>query len=69
MSQSNDHSTVLLLIILIAVLNGKAIFDYLSWLRFKITTFFKQLENERKNRTNHRSRTLQRERQGSVQRW
>lgn len=46
MPPSSDHSTVLLLIILIAVLNGKAIFKYIEWLRFKIRTFFKQLENE-----------------------
>lgn len=58
MQPSNDHSTVLLLIILIAVLNGKAIVEYLLWLRFKIKTFFKQLENERKNNTNNRSRVL-----------
>lgn len=48
MPPSNDHSTVLLLIILIAVLNGKAIVEYILWFRFKIKTFFKQLENERK---------------------
>jgi hypothetical protein len=45
MPQSSDHSTVLLLIVLIAVLNGKAIIEYVKWLRFKIRTFFKQLEN------------------------
>ena len=48
MPQSNNYETILLLAILIAVLNGKAIFNYLEWLRFKIRTFFKQLENERK---------------------
>lgn len=58
MPPTNEHSTVLLLIILIAVLNGKAIVEYIFWLRFKIKTFFKQLENERKNNTHSRSRIL-----------
>lgn len=51
MPPSNDHSTVLLLIVLIAVLNGKAIVKYFIWLQFKIKTFFKQLENEYNNST------------------
>lgn len=58
MQPSNDHSTVLLLIILIAVLNGKAIVNYLKWLRFKLKTYFKHLENERNNKPDHRSRTI-----------
>jgi hypothetical protein len=45
MQPSSDQSTVLLLVILIAVLNGKAIVNYIKWLRFKIRIFFKQLEN------------------------
>lgn len=51
MQSSNDHSTVLLLIILIVVLNGKAIVNYLKWLRFKLRIFFKQLENGYNNNT------------------
>lgn len=47
MPQNSDHSTILLLVILIAVFNGKDIYRYLEWLRFKIRIFFKQLENER----------------------
>jgi len=58
MPPTNDHSAVLLLIVLIAVLNGKAILEYIFWLRFKIKTFFKQLENERKNNTHNRSRII-----------
>ncbi len=58
MQPSSDQSTVLLLIVLIAVLNGKAIVEYILWFRFKIKTFFKQLENERQNNTNNRSRIL-----------
>lgn len=38
-------STIVLLVILIAVLNGKDIYKFLEWLRFKIKTFFKELEN------------------------
>lgn len=52
MPPSNDHSIVLLLVILIAVLNGKDIYSYLEWLRFKIQTFFKQLENDSNNHPN-----------------
>lgn len=58
MYQSN--SVTILLAILLIVLNGKAIVEYVLWLRFKIRTFFKQLENERKDNTNSRSRELQR---------
>lgn len=54
-------STNVLLVILLAVLNGKEIVIYIQWLRFKIKTHLKQLENERKNRTNNRSRILQRQ--------
>lgn len=62
--QSNSPyiSTIILLAVLLLVVNGKGILMYIEWLRFKIRTFFKQLENERKNRTNNRSRKLQRER-------
>jgi hypothetical protein len=55
-----SNSTIVLLVVLLAVLNGKAIVEYVLWLRFKIRTFFKQLENERKDNTNSRSRELQR---------
>lgn len=41
------NSTTVLLAVLLVVLNGKAIINYVLWLRFKITTYFKQLENER----------------------
>lgn len=50
MQPSNSISIVLAVLLL--VLNGKAILNYIEWLRFKIKTFFKQLENERKNRAN-----------------
>jgi len=38
-------STIILLAVLLLVVNGKAIVEYVKWLRFKIRTFFKQLEN------------------------
>lgn len=44
MHQSN--SVTALLAILLIVLNGKAIVEYVLWLRFKIRTYFKQLQNE-----------------------
>ena len=55
-----SNSVTVLLAILLIVLNGKAIVEYIVWLRFKIRTTFKQLENERKDNTNSRSRELQR---------
>ena len=55
-----SNSVTALLAILLIVLNGKAIVEYVLWLRFKIRTTFKQMENERKNNTASRSRELQR---------
>lgn len=40
-----SNSTIVLLVVLLAVLNGKAIVEYVLWLRFKIRTIFKQMEN------------------------
>jgi hypothetical protein len=54
-----SNSVTVLLAILLIVLNGKAIVDYVLWLRFKIRTTFKQMQNERKNNTASRSRELQ----------
>lgn len=51
MHPSNSISIVLAVLLL--VLNGKAIYNYLEWLRFKIRTFFKQLENERNHNPNN----------------
>lgn len=56
MHQSN--SVTILLAILLIVLNGKAIVEYGIWLRFKIRTTFKQMENERNNQANNGSRTI-----------
>lgn len=56
MHQSNLLTA--LLAILLIVLNGKAIVEYVIWLRFKIRTTFKQMENERNNQANNRSRTI-----------
>jgi len=54
MQPSNPYiSTIVLLAVLLLVVNGKGILMYLEWLRFKIRTFFKQLENERNH--NHNS--------------
>ena len=54
-----SNSTIVLLVFLLAVLNGKAIVEYVLWLRFKFRTTFKQLQNERQDNTNSRSRKLQ----------
>lgn len=43
------NSTTVLLAIFLVVLNGKAIINYVFWLRFKIRTYFKKMENERNN--------------------
>lgn len=51
MQQSN--SVTILLAILLVVLNGKAIFEYVEWLRFKITTTFKQYENRNNDNANN----------------
>jgi hypothetical protein len=50
MHQSN--SVTALLAILLIVLNGKAIVEYVLWLRFKIRTTFKQMENETRDHDN-----------------
>jgi hypothetical protein len=61
-----SNSIAVLLVILLAVLNGKEIIEYTLWFRFKIRTFLKKQKNERKNKTNNGSRILQCERQGSL---
>jgi hypothetical protein len=53
-----SNSVSVLLAILLIVLNGKAIINYLEWLRFKIRIIYKKLENERNNNSNNRSRTI-----------
>jgi hypothetical protein len=47
-----SNSLTVLLAVLLVVLNGKAIINYLVWLRFKIRTYFKQLENETRDHNN-----------------
>jgi hypothetical protein len=42
-------NVIFILSVLLIMLNGKAIVTYIIWLRFKIKTTLKQLENERKN--------------------
>lgn len=60
---------ILALLLFIAVLNGNDIVKYIEWLRFKIRTYFKQLEQkERNNTTQNRSRELFSEQQRSLQR-
>lgn len=54
----SSNSVTALLAILLIVLNGKAIVEYVIWLRFKIRTTFKQMENERNNQANNGSRTI-----------
>jgi hypothetical protein len=53
--ETSNSNTIILLVILLILLNGKAIVTYVLWLRFKIKTHFNQLENERNsNDTAHR---------------
>ena len=56
----SSNSVTALLAILLIVLNGKSIVDYVLWLRFKIRTTFKQMQNERNNQANNGPRELQR---------
>lgn len=51
MHQSN--SVTALLAILLIVINGKAIVEYVLWLRFKIKTTFKQYENRNNHNANN----------------
>lgn len=51
-------STIVLLIILLVVLNGKSILAYFNWLNFKIKTIYKQTKNARSNKTYRRSREI-----------
>lgn len=65
--QSNNHSIILLLVILIAVINGKQIATYIEWLRFKIRTYFKQIQNyEHNDSANIGSSTVQGKRSHSL---
>jgi len=49
----------IVLLLFIAVLNGKDIAKYIEWLRFKIRIYFKQLEqNERNNSARKGSRGI-----------
>lgn len=50
--QSNN-STIVLLVILLAVLNGKDIMTYVLWLRFKVRSTFKQMENEHRDKASN----------------
>ena len=56
---SSPTIIILALLLFIAVLNGNDIVKYIEWLRFKIRTYFKQMQNnERYNTTQNRSREL-----------
>lgn len=66
---SSPTIIILALLLFIAVLNGKEIANYFEWLRFKIRTYFKQMQNnERYNYSNNRSRELLSKQQRSLQR-
>ena len=66
---SDPTIIILALLLFIAVLNGNDIVKYIEWLRFKIRTYFKQMQNnERYNTTQNRSRELFSEQQRSLQR-
>lgn len=54
MQPNNNIGTVVLLAIALLLFNGKAIVEYILWLRFKIETYFKQLDNERRNNPHRR---------------
>jgi hypothetical protein len=48
---SSPTIIILALLLFIAVLNGKDIANYFEWLRFKIRTYFKQMQNNERNNT------------------
>lgn len=41
----------IVLLLFIAVLNGKDIAKYIEWLRFKIRTYFKKMQQNERNNT------------------
>lgn len=51
----NPNGTTVLLALLLVVLNGKAILEYLEWLKFKIKTQYQQRKNGNNNITTGRS--------------
>jgi hypothetical protein len=51
-------STIFLLTALLIATNRKPIKTYLAWLQFKVKTNYKQRQNERRNQTCNRSRTI-----------
>lgn len=60
---------IMILVTALLVINGKDIAKYLEWLRFKIRTYFKQMQNnERYNYSNFRSREILGKQQRSLQR-
>ena len=64
-----SSSIIMILVTALLVINGKDIVKYIEWLRFKIRTYFKQMQNnERNNTTQNRSRELFSEQQRSLQR-
>lgn len=58
MQQQNNIDVILILALLLVLTNLKAIVMYITWLRFKIRIYFKQLENEHNNQTHSRPREL-----------
>lgn len=58
MQPQNNIDVIVLLFLLLVLTNLKAIVMYITWLRFKIRIYFKQLENEHHNNTHSRSRDL-----------
>ena len=48
---SSPTIIILALLLFIAVLNGKDMANYFEWLRFKIRTYFKQMQNNERNNT------------------
>ena len=55
MEQSNNISTIILLVILLIITNLKSILIFREWIHFKLTTMFKQYKNECKNKAHDRS--------------
>jgi predicted membrane protein len=55
MEQNNNISTIVLLVIFLIITHLKSILSFREWIHFKLTTMFKQYQNERKNKTDYRS--------------
>lgn len=46
-----SSSIIMILVTALLVINGKDIAKYLEWLRFKIRTYFKKMQQNERNNT------------------